>query len=49
MSKCAFTVDLVSERKPLPKQTKPSCSLLVCQKGLEILQHQYFKTVLAEF
>jgi len=51
MSKCAFSVDLVSERKPLPKQmqAKPLPSLLVCQKGLEILQHEYFKTKLAEF
>jgi len=51
MSKCAFSVDLVSERKPPPKQmqTKPLSSHLVCQKGLEILQHGYFKTELAEF
>ena len=46
MSKCAFSVDLLSERKLLPKQmqTKPLSSLLVCHKGLEILQHEYFKT-----
>jgi len=51
MSKCAFSADLVSERKQLPKQmkTKPLSNLLVCQKGLEILKHENFKTVLAEF
>ena len=51
MSKCAFSIDPVRERKPLPKQmqTKPLSSLLVCQKGLEILQHEYFMTELAEF
>jgi len=30
-------------------QTKPLSSLLVCQKGLEILQNEYFKTEFAEF
>jgi len=51
MSKCAFSVDLTSERKLLPKQmqTKPLSRLLVCQKGMEILQHEYFKTELVEF
>ena len=33
----------------LLKRRNHLSSLLVCQKGLDILQYEYFKTVLAEF
>jgi len=33
--------------RAVTEKSKPLIQSLVCQKGLEILQHEYFKTVLA--
>jgi len=58
MSKCAYESRSSKRKKATAKadalravteKTKPLIQFLVCQKGLEILQHEYFKTVLAEF
>jgi len=58
MSKCAYEIRSSKRKKATAKadalrnvteKTKPLIQSLVCQKGLEILQHEYFKTVLAEF
>jgi len=58
MSKCGYE-SRSSKRKEatakadalraVTEKTKPLIQCSVCQKGLEILQHEYFKTVLAEF
>jgi len=58
MSKCAYESRSSKRKKATAKadalravteKTKPLIQSLVCQKGLEILQHKYFETVLAEF
>ena len=58
MSKCAYESRFSKRKKAIAKadalravteKTKPLIQSLVCQKGLEILQHEYFKIVLAEF
>jgi len=58
MSKCACESRSSKRKKATAKadalqaateKTKPLIQSLVCRKGLEILQHEYFKTVLAEF
>jgi len=58
MSKCACKSRSSKRKKATAKadalravteKTKPLIQALVCQKGLEILQHESFKTVLAEF
>ena len=58
MSKCAYESRFSERKKATAKadarravteKTKPLIQSLVCQKGLEIPQHEYFKTVLGEF
>jgi len=58
MSKCAYQSRSSKRKKATAKadtpravteKTKPLIQSLVCQKGLEILQHEYFETVLPEF
>jgi len=58
MSKCAYESRSRKRKKATAKadalravteKTKQLIQSLVCQKGLEILQHENFKTVLAEF
>ena len=57
MSKCAYERSSKQKKatakadvlRAVTEKTKPLIQSLVCQKGLEILQHEYFKTVLAEF
>ena len=58
MSKCAYESRSSKRKKATAKadvlravteKRKPLIQSLVCQKGLEIVQHEYFKTMLAEF
>jgi len=58
MSECAYESRSSKRKKAtakadalraVTKKTKPLIQSFVCQKGLEILQHEYFKIVLAEF
>jgi len=58
MSTCAYESRSSKRKKATAKEDalraltekmKPLIQPLVCQKDLEILQHEYFQTVLAEF
>ena len=58
MSKCAYESRSSKRKKAtaeadalraVTEKTKPLNQILVWGKGLEILQHEYFETVLAEF